>query len=264
VIRSPWRASCSCCVAALALAGCRPSGDGAADAGTIAVFAASSLTEAFRDIETAFEGLHPGVDVRTTFAGSQVLRLQIEQGAVADVFASANLQHMDALVGEGLVEDAGIFALNEMVIIVPADGARRFTSFGDLTRASRIVIGAPTVPAGVYARAVLDRASEARGSAFSDSVLANLVSEEVNVRLVRAKVELGEVDAALVYRTDAVASTRVSIVPIPPEFNVQARYSIARAVDSKVPELAASYLAFVRSGPGQALLERHGFALPAP
>jgi molybdate transport system substrate-binding protein len=247
---------------ALALAGCRQEGD--LRDKTVSVFAASSLTEAFRDIEAAFEQRYPDVDVRTTFAGSQVLRLQIEQGAGADVFASANQEHMDALVDEALVEDAEVFALNEMVVIIPRDDSPGFASFDDLTRAQRVVIGAPSVPAGVYARTVLDRVSEIRGSAFSDSVLAHVVSEEVNVRLVRAKVELGEVDAALVYRTDAVAATRVAVVPIPPEFNVEARYSIGRIVGAQGSELAVSFLAFVCSSPGQALLTRHGFKMPPP
>jgi molybdate transport system substrate-binding protein len=137
-------------------------------------------------------------------------------------------------------------------------------SFGDLTRANRIVIGAPSVPAGTYARTVLDRASGALGSAFTDSIVGNIVSQEVNVRLVRAKVELGEVDAALVYRTDALASTQVAVVPIPPEFNVEAEYAIGRIVGSQATDLALSFVAFVRSGPGQALLKRHGFDVPRP
>lgn len=249
-------------VSSLIATGCWTSHGNETEARTVTVFAASSLTEAFRDIEKAFEGLHPGAEVRTSFAGSQVLRLQIQQGAGADIFASANLVHVKALVDDGLLGDAGVFALNEMVVIVPIDQAQRFASFDDLTRAKGIVIGASTVPAGVYARAVLDRASAVRGSAFSDSVLSNLVSEEVNVRLVRAKVELGEVDAAMVYRTDALASTRVAVVPVPPEFNIEAQYSIGRVVDSEAPELAESFLAFVRSSSGKAILERHGFEIP--
>ncbi|MEO0602265.1 MAG: molybdate ABC transporter substrate-binding protein, partial [Myxococcota bacterium] len=165
---------------------------------TLSVFAASSLTEAFEDLEHSFEAEHPGVDLQLTFAGSQVLRLQIEQGARADVFASADERHLQALLDTGDVVDARIFAENELTLIVPPS-PRAVTRFEDLPRASRIVVGSPQGPVGTYTRLLLDRAGATWGATFAAAIRRNVVSEEPNVRLVRAKVELGEADAAFVY-----------------------------------------------------------------
>ncbi|MCA9692933.1 MAG: molybdate ABC transporter substrate-binding protein [Myxococcales bacterium] len=239
---------------ALSLVGCKRGEDARGEA--LAVYAATSLTEAFTDLERSFEAAHPGVDVIVTFAGSQVLRLQIEQGAAADVYASANLEHMGALVDAGLVEGSEAFAHNELVVIVPRDNPANITRFDELPRASRVVIGASTVPVGVYTRALLGRA----GPAFSAAVMARVVSEEANVRLVRAKVELGEVDAAIVYRTDAIASTEVTIIDVPADLNVRADYHIAPLTRATKPTLARQFIAHVR-GPGSAALERRGFSI---
>ncbi len=188
----------------------------------LTVLAASSLTEAFQDLERDFEAAHPNVDVQLTFAGSQVLRLQIQQGAKVDVFASANESHMQALVATGHLAAPRVFAQNELVLIVPPSNPAGIHTFADLGTASRIVIGSSNVPVGIYTRQVFERAASALGDAFVARVRQQVVSEENNVRLVRAKVELGEADAAVVYRTDAAASDRVRVVSIPATFNVRA------------------------------------------
>jgi molybdate transport system substrate-binding protein len=225
------------------------------------VYAASSLTEAFSELERTFEEMHPGTDVRLTLAGSQVLRLQIEQGASAHVFASANPDHMQELTDGGLVAGARTFASNELAVIVPLANPAGIESFEQLTLAERVVLGTPRVPAGRYAREVLRRASLQLGADFGPQVMERVVSEESNVRLARAKVELGEADAALVYRTDAIASDLVGVIAIPEALNVSAAYVIG-IVQPEAPGLTAdAWFAFVLSEEGRAVLLRHGFTV---
>lgn len=231
----------------------------APEARTVTVFAASSLAEAFADLESAYEAEHPGVDVQISYAGSQVLRLQIQQGARAEVFASANPEHVEALHAEGLAQAPTPLAANQLVVIVPPDSP--LTAFSDLPRAERLVVGTPTVPVGRYTRLLLDRAEAALGPDFAAAVRARVVSEETNVRLVRAKVELGEADAAIVYRTYAVASERVRTIPIPGELQVEAAYTIAAIGDPS--EHARGFLALVSSPAGQRLLAQRGFVTPS-
>ena len=229
----------------------------------IAVFAASSLTEAFRRIERLFEAAHPAVDAVFSFAGSQTLRLQIERGAQADVFASADPRHAALLAEAGLVGARRVFAHNELAVIVPLDNPAEIESFRDLPRARRLVLGSEGVPAGAYAREVLARAAKSIDPAFADDVLERLVSEESSVRLVRAKVEMGEADAAIVYRSDA-ASRQVRHVPVPPEASVRAEYVAAVVAGAANPAGAAAWLDFLASERARRALARHGFTAPAP
>jgi molybdate transport system substrate-binding protein len=246
---------------ALSLA-CGPSTSEAPARTELTVFAASSLSDAFADLEREFERAYPNVDVRPSFAGSQVLRLQIEHGAPADVFASADPAHMAALARSGDAAAVEVFAHNTLALIVPLDDPADIGQFDQLDRARRVVVGTPNTPVGAYTRTLLSRAEATTGSEFAAAIRAHVVSEEANVRLVRAKVELGEADAAFVYRTDAVGSDRVRTLAIPPAINVRARYPIATLRRSHHPELAAAFVELVRSAPGQSILERHGF-LPA-
>jgi molybdate transport system substrate-binding protein len=237
------------------------SGSGQAGRSKLDVYAASSLTEAFGELEHAFEAERQDADVRLNLAGSQVLRLQIEQGAPADVFASANPEHMQALVDGGLVGDPLTFAGNALVVIVPLSNPAGIESFYDLPRAERLLLGTESVPVGRYAREALRRATTSARPDFGARVLARVVSEETNVRLVRAKVELAEADAAIVYRTDAVSSDRVRHVPIPPEANVHAEYAIAVVEGTPRRALAEAWVEFVLSDAGRAVLARHGFSV---
>lgn len=233
------------CVITLCLAGCeRPN-----SSQELVVFAASSLKESFETLEREFEAIHPGVDVELVFAGSQALRLQIENGANASVFASANVEHMDALREAGKVGEPTVFARNALAVIVPNDSTA-IQTFEDVKNVSRIVIGAENVPVGRYAREVMRRS----GARY------NVVSEETNVRLVRSKVELGEADAAFVYKTDVLGRSRVRAVEIPPELNVMADYPIATVQPSN--QLAELFLRFVLSTQGSRILEKHGFVAP--
>lgn len=231
----------------------------------LSVFAASSLTEAFEALAAAYEVEPPGGEVQLNLAGSQVLRLQIEQGAPAEVFASASPRHMDALVAAGLVESPRIFARNELALIVPADGSSPVKGFESLGRAQRLVLGAAEVPIGDYTRQMLARAQLRYGATFVADVREATVSEEPNVRLVRAKVELGEADAAIVYRSDVVGTDRVEALEIPDAVQVRADYPIAAVTRTKAGKLeeARRFVDFVMSSSGQSILRSYGLGPPA-
>ncbi len=251
----PWSA-CLWVAAAFVLGAC----DSFSRTSTsLVVFAASSLTDAFSDLEKGFEGAHPDVDLRLTLAGSQVLRLQLEQGARADLFASANPQHVEALRLAGHVSSSRVFALNELAVIVPVGNPAQIEDFSSLDEAETIVLGSPNVPVGAYTRQVLEQAREQLGEGFVARVSRRVVSEETSVRLVRAKVELGEADAAIVYRTDAISSERVSMVPIPPPLNATARYRIGALTESERPREVHRFLSYLASAEGQRVLRAHGF-----
>jgi molybdate transport system substrate-binding protein len=231
-----------------------------ADGGTLTVFAAASLRDVFGSLGATFEREHPGVKTQFNFAGSQELRLQIEQGAPADVFASADIRHMDAAHKAGLVDAPKLFATNAPVIVVPADNPARVESLVDLARVRRLVTGTPEVPIGRYTLQILDKAKSQYGADFPTRVQARVVSRELNVRQVLTKVMLGEADAGIVYRTDAAsAGDKVRIVEIPAELNVVAEYPIAALVRAPNAELARAWVALLTGPKGQAALERAGF-----
>lgn len=240
-------------LALLAACGPGPSTDRA-----LTVFAASSLTESFEALARDFETSHPGVDVQVTFSGSQVLRLQLEHGAQADVFASAHRAHLQSLVDVGVIDFHQPFARNGLAVIVPLDGS--ITRFDQLDEAERIVVGGPEVPIGRYTATLLANASHALGPPFGERVRRRIVSEEPNVRLVRAKVELGEADAAVVYRSDAASSSsRIRTVEVPDALDVKGTYWVGTVAGSPRHDLAAAFAHYLESAPAQAILGRHGF-----
>ncbi len=225
----------------------------------VTVFAASSLTEVFEAVEASFEQRHPDIDLHLAFAGSQVLRIQIQHGAPADVVVSANEEHVAALEAEGYVSERRPFASNELVVIVPSENPSHIEHFEDLDEASRIVTGADNVPVGIYTDQLFERARTTLGTAFVSAIRRRVVSRESNVRLVRAKVELGEADAAVVYRTDAMNVTHLRAVPIPADLNVQATYwlgTVARATDHPT---AARLVDYLYSDEARRILHSHGF-----
>jgi molybdate transport system substrate-binding protein len=245
-------------VSGLALALCSGSG---AWAETLRVFGAASLTDAFREVVTAFEKQHPGDAVELNFTGSQVLRTQVEQGASADVFASADLAHADALARQGLLNPWRVFARNRIVVVVPG-GESKVKRLDDLARpGTKIVVAGATVPAGRYTAEVLDKLGAARafGESFRSRVQANVVSHETNVRVVLSKVALGEADAGFVYATDAATSGEVRIVDVPDSFNVIAEYPIGVLTKSAAPGRANTFVDFVLGAEGQAILRKYGF-----
>lgn len=248
-------------VVLLLAGGCAGSGQGSDE---LVVFAASSLTEAFNEIEAAFEAEHSGVDVVYNFAGTPTLRTQLEQGAIAGVFASANAAQMEMAVQSGVIEGAPVaFATNRLVVIAPS-GSDRVRQLSDLSNDEvMLVLALPDVPVGVYSREAIAQmnASGQFGQDFGEQTLANLVSEESNVRQVAAKVALGEADAGIVYSTDVTEdmADEVRVIDIPDEYNVMAVYPIAQVEGTSNPDDAQAFIEFVRSASGQAILEKYGF-----
>ncbi|HET8985149.1 MAG TPA: molybdate ABC transporter substrate-binding protein [Trueperaceae bacterium] len=226
---------------------------------TLTVFAASSLTESFQEIAQLFEEQNPGVDVALNFAGSSTLSLQIIEGAPADVFASADQVQMQRVADAELVTgDSALFATNRLVVIAPSGST--LSSFAELAGVGvALVMAGPEVPVGRYAREAIASYDAAEGGGFAAAVLANVVSEEQNVRLVATKVDLGEADAGIVYSTDAAAFPGLVVVDVPAPHSPLASYEVASLTDAPQPELAAAFVALVLSPDGKAILAARGF-----
>jgi len=232
---------------------------------TLTVFAAASLTGSFGDIGKAFEAANPGVTVKFNFAGSQALRTQIEQGAPADVFASADHKNMDPLVTENLAASGAPqdFATNLLTVILPPKNPANLQTLQDLAKPGlKLVFEDASVPAGNYTRQILTNMSKdlTYGTDFSTKVLANVVSNETDVKQVVAKVDQGEGDAGVVYVTDALAAPDLKSIPIPANFNVIAHYPITVLEKAPSADLAKAFVAYVLSPDGQAIMKKWGFS----
>jgi len=242
-------------------------GASAIPATDLTVFAAASLTKPFGDLEAPWETAHPGSHLVFSFDASSALRAQVEQGAPADILASADTKHPQALIDECLAAGPVTpFAQNQLVIVVPAGNPAGITSPADLAKPGvKVVAAGPDVPITKYAAQLIDNLSTVAGypADFAAAVAANTVSQEDNVKAVLAKIELGEGDAAIVYVTDARSSTAVETVAIPDEANVLATYAAVGINDAKDPALATDFLAFLTGTEAQAVLAGYGF-LPAP
>ncbi len=227
----------------------------------IVVSAASSLTESFEELAEMFEARNEGVRVDLNLAGSSTLAAQIVQGAPVSVFASANEAQMNVVAEAGLIEgDPSVFARNRLVVITPPGSPVR--AVDDLAdEGVTLVLAGPEVPVGAYARAALSAMDAVYGEGFERGALANVVSEEPNVRLVAAKIELGEADAAIVYATDALAVQGVEAIRIEDEANVLASYPVAVLADGPHPAVAQAFLTWVLSPEAQAVLASYGFEI---
>jgi molybdate transport system substrate-binding protein len=257
-------------VLAAALAIATAAGPAAAERGgaTLRVFAAASLADAFGEIGGQFEKSHPGLSVELNLAGSQQLATQLEQGAAADVFASADERWMAYARERSLLAgEPAIFARNRLVVVIPRTNPARIGRLQDLVRRGiKLVIGAEAVPVGKYSREVLQNLSRSAGfePEFSRRVLANVVSEEENVKSVLGKVQLGEADAGMVYRSDVTPALArfVRVIEIPDSANVLATYPIAVVEGSRRKDVAGEFVSFVLSPAGQRVLGRRGL-IPA-
>ncbi len=253
--------------AALVLTGCggsaddattAPTGSSAADdglSGTLTVFAAASLTDVFTDLGEQLEAGNPDLDVQFNFAGSSALATQLTQGAPADVFASANEAQMAVVADAGLADgDPAMFAANVLQIAVPAGNPAGVTGLADLAREElTVAVCAPQVPCGAAAEDVLAAAGV---TAAPDTL-------EEDVRAALTKVELGEVDAALVYTTDVTAAGDVvEGIDVPEAEQVVNEYPIATLADAPNPEAAAAFVELVRSEEGLQALAAAGFRTP--
>jgi molybdate transport system substrate-binding protein len=236
---------------------------------TLTVFAAASLTGAFSEIGHNFEAANPGVTVALNYAGSQTLSTQLTQGAAADVFASANKAEMDMVIAANLAiqEAPKNFLTNKLIVILPANNPGNVQTLQDLARPGlKLVLAAKTVPVGKYALQALDRMSKdpSFGADFKIKVLANVVSEENDVKQVVAKVQLGEADAGIVYCSDSIAAPELKTIEIPVNLNIIATYPIAAMTNALQPELASGFIAYVLSADGQAVLKKWSFTPIAP
>lgn len=245
--------------AALAIAGCD---DGTDDAGTggisgqVTVFAAASLTESFTTLGRQFEDAHPGVRVTFNFAGSSQLATQLTQGAPADVFASASPRNMATVTDAGAAAGAPtVFARNQLVIAVPKGNPDGVTGLADLTRpGAKVALCAEQVPCGAAATRALAEAG----------VRLTPVTLEQDVKGALSKVTLGEVDAALVYRTDVrSAAAKVDGVEFPESARAVNDYPLVVLKEAPNPTAARAFVAHVRSERGRAVLTDAGFQPPA-
>ena len=224
------------------------------DGSRLIVLGASSLTDAVTKYGEEFEA----AEVKPSFAGSDELAAQIQQGAKADVFASADTDYPAKLFKEGLVEKPVVFAANELVIAVP-EGSD-IHSLSDLAEPGvKLVIGDPSVPVGSYTRTVIGRLPAAE----REAIIANVRSEETEVSSVVAKIEGGAADAGFVYVTDEKAAEGLEPVSIPAKLQADVAYAAAVVSSSDEEPAAEEFLEGLVSGKGQEDLRAAGF-LPPP
>jgi molybdate transport system substrate-binding protein len=216
--------------------------------GGITVFAAASLADVFPRLEKT---------PRYSFAGSDQLALQIQQGAPADVYAAASPKYSALLYHNGFLLKPAVFATNRLVVIVPRSNPGHVSSVYDLRRdGQRVVIGDRTVPIGSYTRQILDALG------ITADVMKNVVSQETDVKGIVAKVALGEADAGFVYVTDSKSvAAKVRVVPLPAWAQPPIRYEIAVVKASSHRAAARTFVKRVLSKRGRALLQRAGFGL---
>lgn len=222
--------------------------------GAITVFAAASLTEAFGTLGQRFRQAHPGTTITFNFAASSSLSAQITQGAPSDVFASASVKNMDSVVAAKAAGNPATFVKNVMVIAVPPENPAHITALGDLARAGvKVALCQAAVPCGTVAEKVFANAR----------LTVRPVTEESDVKATLTKVELGEVDAGVVYVTDVLAAKgKVKGVAIPASVNASTSYPIASLTGSKHPDLAKAFVEYVLSTEGAEVLTAAGFQKP--
>src|SRR4051812_38575530 len=224
-------------------------GGGANLSGNLTVFAAASLTGAFGQIGKDFEAAHPGTKVTYNFAGSQQLAQQLQQGAPADVFASANAKQMQVAVDAGRVVSgtARTFVRNRLVVIYPKENPAAISTLQDLAKPGvKLILAAAEVPVGGYSLDFFKKASSnvGFGDTYSETVMSNVVSFEDNVRSVLSKVALGEADAGIVYTSDVTGdgADQVGQLEIADDLNTIASYPIATISDGVNPDLAQAFM----------------------
>ena len=244
-----------------------PSVAPSAEAVDLTIFAAASLKGALEAAKEAYVAANPGTTLTVSTDSSAALATQIEEGAPADVFLSADAKNPQALVEKGLTDGAAVdFAGNKLVVIVPTDNPGAIRTPADLAKPGvKIVAAGAEVPITKYAMQLVENLANEPGypADFLPAYVANTVSMEDNVKAVVAKLELGEGDAAIVYVTDAKISTEVASVHVPDAANVLATYAgvVVKATDN--PEAANAFLAWLAGPAGQAILSGFGFLPPS-
>lgn len=219
--------------------------------GNLTVLAAASLSEAFKELGKAFEGQHPGTKVTFSFDASSALATQANNGAPADLFASADQNNMKKVTDAGNAKEPRVFAHNKLAIIVAKGNPKKLTGLPDFAKPSvSFVLCAPEVPCGKYGAEALTKAG----------VKAKPKSYETNVKGVVTKVTGGEVDAGIGYVTDAKAASSAEGVEIADQYNVVAEYPMAVLKQSANANLAYAFLDYILGPEGQAALAKYGFA----
>ncbi|MFJ7153905.1 molybdate ABC transporter substrate-binding protein [Streptomyces sp. NPDC101118] len=218
----------------------------------LTVLAASSLTNVFEKAKAAYEKSHPGTQITFSFAGSQELAAQVKQGAPADALVTADTKTMDGLKAE--TGTPAVIAKNRLVIATGKGNPHKVGALKDLADTKlKVVLAAPEVPVGRYSKKILD----------AQKIVVKPVSQEPNVRAVLSKVELGEADAGLVYKTDVTsAADKVDAVEIPDDQNAVASYPAATLKGSGNAEAAAAFVAWLSSPEAQKILQDAGFQKP--
>jgi molybdate transport system substrate-binding protein len=238
-----------------------------AGAAELTIYGAASLKSALEATKTAYEAANPGTSLTVSTDSSAALATQIEQGAPADVFLSADTTNAKELVDAGLADGGAVdFAGNALTVIVPTDDPAGIASPTDLATAGvRIIAAGEEVPITRYATELIQNLAGEPGypADYAAAYAANIVTREDNVKAVVAKIELGEGDAGIVYVTDAAASDAVRVIDVPPSANVQATYAGVVVKASAHPEAARAFLAWLAGPDGQAILSTFGF-LPPP
>jgi molybdate transport system substrate-binding protein len=252
----------------VASAGCAGVGGSASpDAVELTIFGAASLKGALEKAESAYEAANPGTTVTLSTDSSAALRTQIEQGAQADVFLSADTSNPRTLVDAGLADGPAVnFAGNTLTIITPSDNPAAIASPMDLARSGvRIIAAGEEVPITKYASRAVDNLARLAGypPEFAAAYAANVVSREDNVKNIVGKIELGEGDAGIVYVTDAKASSKVGTVDIPAEANVPASYAGIVLKGSPHAAAARAFMDWLTGADGQAILADFGFMAPS-
>lgn len=250
-----------------AASGAAPSATPATSAVELTVLGAASLKGALEEAAAAYEAANPGTTVTLSTDSSAALATQIQQGAPADVFLSADTASPQKLVDAGLAAgDPVVFAGNELSVIVPTDNPGGVETPADLAKTGLKVIAAgDEVPITKYATKLVENLAGLPGypAGFEAAYAANIVSKEDNVKAIVAKIELGEGDAGIVYLTDVAASSGVTAVDVPDEANVRATYAGVVVGSSSHPEAAAAFLQWFAGPEGQAILTSFGFLLPS-
>jgi molybdate transport system substrate-binding protein len=238
--------------------------------GPLTIFAASSLTDAFTELQTGFAKVAPDVAITFNFEASSNLKAQLEQGAKADLYAPADIPQMDGARGKGVIAgEQKIFANNKLALIVPANNPKGIAAPQDLAKpGTKLILAASYVPIGSYARFLLARMAgdPAYGPDFYKQALGNIVSEEANTRAVVNRIVLGEGDAGIVYASDVTPAVRdrVRVIPIPETLQVTAQYPIAVVTGAANTPAAQAFIAYLLSPEGQATLVRNGFIPVGP
>lgn len=225
---------------------------------TLTVFIAASLNDVMESIGRQFEEINPGVKIIFNPAGSQTLRTQIEQGAYADVFISADERNIKPLFDNGLVEKPKKLIYNKLIIIAYKDS--RVSNFMDIKNSRlKLALADESVPAGKYAMEILTKIDK-DNHGFKDSVLKNVVTKEITVTDVVQKVAMGEADAGIVYVTDAKKfMDKVKVIYIPDKYNVIATYFVAAVKRTKDMALSYKFIDYILNGDGRYVLEDYGF-----